>query len=352
MYRVLVTGVGGNIGQGVIKSLRAGKNKYYIVGIDMEPLSAGCFLVDRFYKTPATRALVFRAELVKIIKKEKIEAIYVCSPEELEFFSLNQNELEKKLNISVFVNPARVVRIGQDKLLTANFLKDSGFPYLDTARAGDKAKVDSIINKYGFPLIIKPQIGSGSKNIFLLNSRKQINSLANFVPNLIVQRYIPGSDNEYTAATISNSNMKVRAIIILHRDIHSGTTYRTELVQDKSLGFQVTQIIEALGAIGVCNLQFKVIKGKVFVFEINPRFSGTCGVRYLYGFNDSEMVFELLRLKHYITQPKFKPAVVLRYWNEIFVTNANFEKIRKGKLSFKGIETSVKRPIKRLKGSH
>jgi carbamoyl-phosphate synthase large subunit len=162
------------------------------------------------------------------------------------------------------------------------------------------------------------------------------------VSDLTVQRYLPDEKSEFTAATLSGHDRKVRALIILRRDLLQGTTYRTELIEDKNLADQVVRITEALGAVGPCNLQFRVIDGTVYVFEINPRFSGTSGIRYLYGFNDCEMVFDLLHLKLEVEQPLLRPAVILRYWNEIFLSGASFQDLREGRLKHAGVETTIR----------
>src|SRR6476659_7468510 len=114
--RVLITGIGGNVGQGVLKALRAGRESYHIVGIDMEPLSAGFSLVDRYYQTPRTVDLSFQKAFEVIVRDEAIEAVYVCSPTELEFFASHKDGLERELGITVLVNPLPVVHIGSDKL--------------------------------------------------------------------------------------------------------------------------------------------------------------------------------------------------------------------------------------------
>ncbi len=329
MHRVLVTSVGGNIGQGVVKSLRAGSRKYYIVGIDKEPLSAGFCFSDASYTVPRVTDSAFPEQLLRIIQKEKIEAVYVCSPQELEFYSSQKVALESAGDTLIFVNPQEVVRIGQDKLLTIDFLREYGYPYLESVAVTDRKGVSDLIQKIGFPLLVKPRKGYTSRNVFVVNSSQELEAISSIVPDLIVQRYLPDHDNEYTASVLSGPDKKVRASIILHRYINLGTTYRTELVQDESLTLQVLGICERLGVIGVCNVQFKVVDGKAFVFEINPRFSGTSGIRYLYGFNDSEMIFELFRLKQEISQPDLHPLVVLRYWNETVIRDVSFGDIRK-----------------------
>ena len=328
--RVLITGIGGNVGQGVLKALRAGENTYHIVGIDMEPLAAGFSLVDKYYQTPRTGDPAFQNVLEAIAREEDPEAVYVCSPSELEWFAGNKEELESKLEFTVFVNPLSVVRIGSDKLKTAEFLRDAGFCFPETVLASDDIGIERLIAKHGFSLIAKPRTGFSSRNVFLVDSREKIRAAATLVPDLIVQRYLPDDDSEYTAATLSGADRKVRALIVLRRDLIQGTTYRTELIEDPEFDRQVIEIVEALGAVGPCNLQFRVIDGMVYVFEINPRFSGTSGIRYLYGFNDCELAFDLLRLGAEVSQPELNKAVVLRYWNEICIPDAGFEDLRAG----------------------
>jgi carbamoyl-phosphate synthase large subunit len=342
-YRVLITAIGGNIGQGILKSLRAAKRKYYIVGIDMEPLSAGFSMVDSYYRTPRTGDRAFMHELRRISQKERLEAIYVCSPSELEFFSVKKRKLEQELNLALFVNPIDVVRLGSDKLRTANFLRDADLFYPETILPSDKKGLHDLIGRYGFPLIMKPRYGFTSKNVFAVNSRKEIEAIQALVPDMVVQRYLPSSRYEYTAATISGQDKKVIATIVLHRELNQGTTYRTELVEDDAITKQVINIVNALGAVGSCNLQFRLLGDKVFVFEINPRFSGTCGIRYLYGFNDAEMIFEVFCLGLNIRQPRLRPAVVLRYWNEIFIPAATFQTLIDENRFHCGVQTSFKK---------
>jgi len=341
-HRVLITGIGGNVGQGVLKALRASAMDFHVVGIDMEALSAGFSLVDRYYQTPRTGDPAFRKSLESISREESLEAIYVCSPTELEYFATNKEELQDNLGLSVFVNPPEVVRIGSDKLETANFLRDRGFPFPETFHSSDQEAVERLVKQWGFPLIAKPRCGASSHNVFQVNSIKQIVAASDLVPDLIVQRYLPDEQSEYTAATLSGDDKKVRALVILRRDLLQGTTYRTELIEDQHFDEQVVRIVEALGAVGPCNLQFRVIDGTVYVFEINARFSGTSGIRYLYGFNDCEMIFDLLHRKLEVKQPQLRKAVVLRYWNEICIPGASFQDLRQSRLKHAGVETILR----------
>jgi carbamoyl-phosphate synthase large subunit len=332
-HRVIITGIGGNIGQGILKSLRSGKRRYEIIGLDMEPLSAGFAFTDRHYVVPRTEESGFNKALTEILAQEIPEAIFVCSPTELDYFSSKRDDIKIQWGCTTLVNPPEVVRIGSDKLLTTNFLKSHNLPWLPTALAENRDDVELVIRETGFPVIIKPRKGFSSHNVFLIDSFEKLKAFSELIPDLIVQKYIPG-DVEYTAGTISDVRGRVRASIILRRHLIQGTTYRTELVQEEILTTQVIRIVESLKAIGPCNLQFRAERGKALVFEINPRFSGTSGIRYLYGFNDPELVFELLHLGLEIAQPALQEAVVLRYWNEVVLPNASFSTLSKGEVDW------------------
>lgn len=335
---VLVTSVGGNVGQGIVKALRAARQVFRIVGMDMEPLSAGFSFVDAYYTVPRSGAPGFFERLEEMHNREGFEAIYVCSHAELDYFSSQRAELEHELGVSVFVNPPRVVAVGRDKLRTAEFLKTAGLPGPETALAVERRAVKHLIEKHGFPVILKPRTGASSLNVFVAKSMEEIAAACTLVPDLIVQQLLPDEKQEYTAGTVSDADGRVRASIILRRDLLQGTTYRAELVQDDAITGQVVRIVEVLGAVGPCNVQFRLLDGVVYAFEINPRFSGTSGIRYLYGFNDAELVFELLRQSKEIVQPGLRPGVVLRYWDEVHIVDATFDDLRTGAVEHRGTQ--------------
>ena len=330
MHRVLVTAVGGNIGQGVVKALRSSSREYFIVGTDMEPRSAGFSFVDRPCVTLAAGAPGMAAALSDVVESERVEAIFVCSPQELAFFSAARGDLERATGARILVNPEQVIRIGQDKFETARFLETHGFPCPETALAADRPAVDRLIERWGLPVIAKPRVGWTSVNVFTIRSRAALEAACVLVPDLVVQRYLPDATEEYTAGVVGSAAAGRFAWIVLRRDLAQGTTYRTELAQDEAIGARMVAMAQALGVEGACNFQFRMVDGQPLVFEINPRFSGTSGIRYLYGFNDPEMAFEHACLGQPIVQPEVRPGVVMRYWNEVHLPGVGFTTMSDG----------------------
>jgi carbamoyl-phosphate synthase large subunit len=53
---------------------------------------------------------------------------------------------------------------------------------------------------------------------------------------------------------------------------------------------QCEEIALALGARGPLNIQCRLVEGRVVVFEINPRFSGTTSLRAMVGYNEPDVL--------------------------------------------------------------
>ena len=80
MIRVLVTGVGSLLGQGILKSIQNSKLKCNLVGTDYFPSAVGLYWVESGYILPDILKPDIQEEewidcLVDIIKKEKIDLV-------------------------------------------------------------------------------------------------------------------------------------------------------------------------------------------------------------------------------------------------------------------------------------
>jgi carbamoyl-phosphate synthase large subunit len=331
---VLVTSVGGNVGQGVVKALRA-TGRFRTIGVDMEPLSAGFSLVDGVYVVPRAGAADFADRVGEICRGEAVAAVFVCSDAEIVYYSEARSELEARWGCPIFVNPPEVVAVGNDKLRTARFLADAGLPHPLTVLASDADGVQRLLDAHGFPVLLKPRQGASARSIFLVDSLIQLAAARTLVPDMVAQQYLPGDEAEFTAGTVSDAAGRVRATIVLRRELLQGTTYRSELIEDAAIAGQIERIVTALGAVGPCNVQFRLIDGVVYPFEINPRFSGTSGIRYLHGFNDPELVYDTL-VHGGAEPPALRPGVVLRYWDEVHIPEATFDHLRHAQEASRG----------------
>ena len=82
-----------------------------------------------------------------------------------------------------------------------------------------------------FPVVVKPDIGRGSKNIFVCLDQVQVKAALALVENPIIQEYIPSPESEYTCAIYRNLKFKT-VCIVFHRYLSGGSTSWAEVVND------------------------------------------------------------------------------------------------------------------------
>ena len=87
---------------------------------------------------------------------------------------------------------------------------------------------------------------------------------------------------------------------------------------------QCEEIAVALGARGAFNIQCRVVDGRVVVFEINPRFSGTTSLRAMVGYNEPDTLVRQHVLGERIT-PRFpyREGVIVRSLAETLISNVD-----------------------------
>jgi carbamoyl-phosphate synthase large subunit len=321
--RILVTGVGGNIGQGILKALTAAGLASWTVGTDCEPASVGLYAVDRGYVVPRADAPGFTEVLCSIIDKEEIELVLVgADAETLPLAHLRETIASHTRAIVLVADPQSVVR-SHDKWLTAQWFVEEKMEHPVTVLANDQAGVRALIGRFE-RIVVKPRFGFGSRGVVVSSDYAQIAAAAeNLGAEGIVQEYIGREDQEYTSAVLCDRNREVQASLVMKRDLMHGTSFRIHPVEDAEL----TRVVECwaarFAAIGPLNFQFRVTSRGPVCFEINARFSGTTGVRYLFGYNDVALAIRHFLFDEPIVRPRISSGIVLRLWDEVYLPSVD-----------------------------
>ena len=327
--KILVTGAGSLLGQGIVKSLKKINMKLHIIAVDPNPYSAGLFWVNEQYIVPYADSPNYLSSIKKLLLKTKPNFLFIGTDVELLILSKNKKTLEKNFNVKIIVSKTKVIEIANDKLKTSEFLKKNGFNYPITVEPKNNFLLNSLILKKGFPLIAKPKVGARSFQVYKVNTEIELYEKLKKIKSPIVQEYIGSSSKEYTASALYFNN-KYQASIILRRDLRDGNTYRSYFVNNKLFKKRVIEWTEAIKPFGPINFQFRLNKnGEPVIFEINARFSGTTPLRSLMGFNEVEMCIRKLAFNQNITQPKIIDCTILRYWSETIIESAAPKKIKK-----------------------
>jgi carbamoyl-phosphate synthase large subunit len=315
--RVLVTGAGALLGQGIIRSLRASALETHIIAVDPSPVSAGLYWADEALLLPMATDPNYLARFRQIAQETRPEAILVGTDVELELFSAHRTELEKELGTTIVVSSPDVVRIANDKYWTARFFAEHRLPHPRSVLPSD---VDTIVGELGYPLIVKPRVGARSVGVHLVSNREELDSAVAGLADPVIQEHLGDADHEYTAGALCFDGDVVETIV-MRRDLRDGNTYRAFVDSFDDLNRQVREFAAALSPVGPANFQFRVVDGQAKVFEINARFSGTTPFRMHVGFNEVEYTLRRMVLGERPAMPPIRASTILRHWTETVVDN-------------------------------
>jgi carbamoyl-phosphate synthase large subunit len=313
--RIAVTGVGGGVGQSIIKCLK--ESNYDIIGLDSEKSATGLYMCDKSYIIPYAKDKKYIDSLLDICKKENVSILFPGLDAELSKLSKSR-ELFLKIGVNVIVSNKDVIDIANNKLRSYTFFKNNNF-------VKTKSYSRNNIGEFDFPVIIKQKKdGCRSKNILKIKSKREFNE---FNKNkklkdteLIICEYLDGE--EYTCGSVSFED-KILGTIVMKRVLRNGDTYKCSTVKNTIIENYIVDLISKLKPYGACNVQLRLKENVPIAFEINARCSGTTAARSLCGFNEPLIIADYLVKKR---KPKLdiKPLSIFRYWNEIVIDSIRF----------------------------
>jgi len=333
MITVLITGVGGGgVGEQVMKSLRLCGDHYRIIGTDMTKFSIGLYKADTMYLLPPAKDEHYVDKLLEVCGKEKAQVLVPGSEPELRTIS-EQRQRFSEQGILLLINSQEVIDRCMNKWKTHQWLVENGFKSPDSCLPDETGTLGIEL-----PAIVKPAIGGGgSFNCYMAQDGNELLFFLDYIRKQgivpMVQRYTGAADSEYTVGVLTDMVSKeLLGSIALRREITSGLSNRMRipthdgkatLVVSSGISQgefrdypQVRQECErialALGSRGPLNIQCRVYEGEVYVFEINPRLSGTTYLRALAGRNDPDILIRRHLLGDNAPLTKYTEGLALR----------------------------------------
>jgi carbamoyl-phosphate synthase large subunit len=329
---VLVTAAGGIVAQGIIKSLKlANKSdkglKYRIIAADMNAQAAGLYRCHKGVLLPPATSTRYVESLLKIVKQEEIAAIFVGSDEEIPIIGDSRQRIESETNAKVLVSPKEVLNIARDKWKTYLFLKENT---LDVAASTLPENADEFVREFKYPIVVKPREGYGSKNFHVVRSHSEMHQAISNIQrdgwHPIIQEFIDENHAEYTSGvTIDRRGEYVMSSVSIQKTLKGGQTYKALIDDYEDVRKPSEEVGMKLGGIGAINIQAKLVRGRLKIFEINPRFSATCPMRSVAGVNEPDIVYRNTVLGEEIKLKEYKRLVCMRYWNEVYISFHTYE---------------------------
>ena len=287
---ILVTAVGGDLGQSIVKSLRLSSSHVICHGCDADASSIGSLFVDSFAGVPSAIQAPDRyiSSINELCASLHIEVIIPASEPEIDLLS---SVGTLPCGTLVITQPSSWIMTYGDKL-TCMAALEGKVNLARFADGTDQTAVDNLVSEVGYPLVVKARRSSGSQNISIATTDSELTQALGATPNPLVQAFIDGSQGEFSAAVFVCESFE--ATILFQRGIGpGGGSWWAETSNDSDVLEYVRSVTKASLPTGAFNVQVRKSQKGTALLEINPRFSSLVAARSLCGFKDVEWTIDL-----------------------------------------------------------
>jgi carbamoyl-phosphate synthase large subunit len=315
--KILVTGVGGDLGQAIIKSVCLMDMPVEIFGCDMDSESIGRAFVDDFFVISSPYDREYLNLLNDYCEKKGIHTVVPGSEAEIYVLSRLGTPLRLPCGtvavcqefawLETFGNKLECFRALDKKVELA--------PYADGT---NDEQVEEFISKEIFPCVVKPRVSSGSKDLKIAQNENQLLAFIREVSNPVVQEYIDDTYGEFSIGVFSTDNFSTAIAFKRKLGPFGATWYAENYDQDQEVLDYAYKIAEVSRLRGSCNIQVRKSNKGVRLLEINPRFSSLVAARAACGFKDLEWsICKALKIR--VSKPDFpfRRLTFRRYLHEL-----------------------------------
>ena len=316
--KVLVSGAGGDVGQGVIKALSASALDIAAYATCIGPYSSWLHQPGVVgFIAPLSASEDYVPWLIRLIRRFGIQVFFPTVDSEIAKIAREKSRIESETGAQVFVDGLDRVSVCDDKLKTAEFLRGHGFAYPASA-AADSPEAVAIAARLGYPLVVKKRNGKGSQDVFLVYDEAELKCRLGD-PSFVVQEWLDPEQGEYTSGLYLGDDGDIKGVCTFRRKLKAGSTYIAERIVDPMLEKPLERIAYALG-MKYLNIQSMRRRDELVPFEFNGRLSGTTAMVSRV-FNAPEMFIRERVLGERLARAD-NPIrfAAMRYYEEVYAT--------------------------------
>ena len=301
--------------QGALREMGLGGQ---VFAADMSPLSSAYHLADGAFPVPRCTHHDFIPTVLELCRKHDIRLIVPTIDTELPAYANHRDEFTEA-GVMVAISSPEVIALSGDKVLTHDWLVQSGLP---TIRQKNASQVLSDSMGWSFPCIVKPRAGSSSLGVAFVADTEELRAKMTHDDD-IVQSIAPGV--EFTIDCFVDSKGRCLCTVPRKRletragEVSKGLTVRSEALQELA-----AKVCHALpGAFGTLCVQIfrDDATQEMNIIEINPRFGGGYPLSHEAGAHFTRWLIEIaLGLPSSAEENAWRDGLVmLRYDDAVFV---------------------------------
>lgn len=316
-HNVLVTGIGGVVGQGILRNILSCRYDIRLIGTNTENFSAGNHLCDEVYHVPYAYESKYIERISTICHDENVDLIIPATDYEAYYLAKFRHVLP-----AVAGSPEKAARICLDKYLTWQEFSRNTIPFAESSLPSNYSG--------GFTeCIVKPREGRGSRNLHFNPENPR-----SFSDDYVIQKLYRG--NEITTGFYVTKDGELLGQITLERTLSAGTTVFCSVTTEH--GTEIERIIRIMMASfpirGACNIQSIVTSDqRIIPFEVNCRISGTNSIRAQFGFTDVKYTIDEILYRKELTKPHITKGSAVRILLDVIYPDIGLDDIRNNQTS-------------------
>lgn len=264
---VLFTSVGRRV-----ELMRAFRQAYSELGLkgsilatDIDPLAPALSEVDRYFLVPRVDDPEYIPTLAEICRAEGVKLIFPLIDPDIPVLAEGREFLEEN-GATLAAVPAAAARTVHDKWKTYRFLRSAGLAVPKSWKSLPNAKL-------GFPLFVKPRIGSAGRGGQKVDTQAELKLALRRTPEPLLQQYLTGP--EVTSDVSCGLDGRVWAVVSRQRiEVRWGEVAKGVTVRNEEILAGCVTIARELPARGPITVQCIVQDGRPYFTEINARFGG------------------------------------------------------------------------------
>lgn len=238
-----------------------------LLGVDCDPLAPALREVDQAQIVPRINSPDYVPTLADLCGRQEVDLIFPLIDPDILVLARHER-LFRSVGSRPVVVPEPAARLAADKRRCAKFLESLG---LRVPRTWSRQELQS--EKLPYPLFIKKNNGSAGLHCFKVSSRRELDFFLRYVPNPLVQEFLPGPEittdvmcdlEGNLLGTVSRQRIEVRS-----GEVAKGVTVFHPLIHDAC-----RKIAAGLHAIGPLTVQCIMKNDVPYFTEINARFGG------------------------------------------------------------------------------
>ena len=229
----------------------------------------------------------------KIIAKERPDALLPNLGGQTALnlaISLQDNGILDKYNVQVIGVDLNAIKRGEDRIIFKETMNQLGVPMAKSEPCYTVEEAEKIANELGYPVVLRPAYtmgGTGGGIVYNVEELREVVArglAASLINQVLVEECALGWEELELEVVRDAKGDKITVCFIENVDpmgVHTGDSFCVapmltvpEEVQQRLQDYAY-RIIDAVGVIGGCNVQFAHNRedGRIIVIEINPRTS-------------------------------------------------------------------------------